>query len=119
MFIYKQYNLEINKEIRSSLQSIYGIGWYKSILICSKIGLSYPFILSNLNAYNRHLLSFVLDFYTWLEVRIRRVIYQNIKKYYEISSYVGIRHKDNLPVRGQRTRTNASTKKRHKIILND
>lgn len=47
------------------------------------------------------------------------MIYQNIKKKYDISSYTGIRHKDSLPVRGQRTRTNASTRKRYKIILND
>jgi small subunit ribosomal protein S13 len=119
MFVYKQYNLNLNKEIRSSLQLIYGIGWYKSILICSKMGLAYPFLFKNLNSYNKHLLSFILDFYTWLEVRIKRIIYQNIKKYFDIESYVGIRHKDRLPVRGQRTRTNAKTKKRFKYLLND
>jgi len=54
-----------------------------------------------------------------LEVRIKRVIHQNLKRAYEINSYKGLRHKDGLPVRGQRTRTNASTKKRYKIILND
>jgi len=52
-------------------------------------------------------------------VRIKRVIYQNLKKAYENNSYKGLRHKDGLPVRGQRTRTNATTKKRYKFILND
>jgi len=46
MFVYKQVELNINKEIRTSLHSIYGIGWHKSILICSKIGLAYPFFLN-------------------------------------------------------------------------
>ena len=116
MFIYKNYELKIDKEIRSTLQQIYGIGWYKSILICSKMGLSYPFLFKSLNSYNKQLLSFILDFYTWLEVRIKRVMYQNIKRYFDISSYLGIRHKDRLPVRGQRTRSNARTKKSFKYL---
>jgi ribosomal protein S13 len=83
------------------------------------MGLAFPFLLKNLNFYNAQFLSFILDFFTWLEVRIKRYIYQNIKTQFEINSYKGIRHKDNLPVRGQRTRTNASTRKRYKVILND
>lgn len=62
---------------------------------------------------------FALDHYTWLEVRIRRNIEQHIKNHFIINSYIGIRHKDRLPVRGQRTRTNARTKKRYKLITND
>lgn len=119
MFVYKQTILDINKEVRSSLQSIYGIGWNKSIVICSKIGLAYPFYFKNLNFYNYTLLSFVLDFFTWLEVRIKRIIYQNIKNYFDIKTYKGLRQKDSLPCRGQRTRTNASTRKRYKLKLDD
>lgn len=119
MFVYKQYTLNTNREIRSSLQFIYGIGWYKSNLICSKMGLSYPFLFKKLNNYNMQLLSFILDFYSWLEVRIKHYIFQNIKKNFDIKSYRGLRHQDSLPVRGQRTRTNASTRKKYKIILND
>ena len=119
MFVYKQYNLDSKKEARLSLQSIYGIGWYKSILIVSKMGLSFPFSFRNLNNYNLQILSFILDFYTWLEVRIKHYIFQNIKKLFEINCYKGLRHKDSLPVRGQRTRTNACTKKRIKLIFNE
>jgi small subunit ribosomal protein S13 len=54
-----------------------------------------------------------------LEVRIKRFIYQNIKKSFDINSYRGIRHKDSLPVRGQRSRTNAKTKKKVKIKINE
>jgi len=64
MFLYKQSILNETKEIRSSLQLIYGVGLYKSLLICSKLGLSYPFILKSLNNYNKSLLIFILDFYT-------------------------------------------------------
>jgi len=111
MFLYKNNNLNMNKEIRASLQSIFGIGWYKSIIITSKIGLSYPYVFKYLNTYNQQTLSFILDHFTWLEIRIKRFIAQNIKHHYDISSYKGLRHKDSLPVRGQRTRSNARTKK--------
>src|ERR1700753_1847043 len=115
IFVYKQYTLNINKELRSSLQLIYGIGLYKSNLISVKMGLSFPFLFKNLNSYNLQLLSCILDYYTWLEIRIKHYIFQNIKKLVELNSYKGLRHKDSLPTRGQRTRTNASTKKRIKL----
>jgi len=117
MFIYKQYSLGLKKDVRLSLQLIYGIGWLKSIFISSRLGFSYPFSLNNLNLYNYLALIYILDFFTWLEVRVKRIIFQNIKNLYKIGSYKGLRHKDSLPVRGQRTRTNASTKKRYKIVL--
>lgn len=119
MFSYKQYNFNEKREIRCNLQLIYGIGWLKSIFICSRLGLSYPFIINRTNIYNYMLLSYVLDFFTWLEVRIRRIIFQNIKNLYNIESYKGLRHKDSLPCRGQRTRTNASTRKKYRILLNN
>ena len=117
VFVYKQYTLNINREIRLSLQTIYGIGWHKSIIISSKMGLSFPFLFKNLNNYNLQLLSYILDYYTWLEIRIKHYIFQNIKKLVELNAYKGLRHKDSLPTRGQRTRTNASTKKRIKLIF--
>ncbi len=101
MFIYKQFTLNVNREVRLSLQLIYGIGWYKSNLISIQLGLSFPFLFKNLNNYNLQLLSFILDYYTWLEIRIKHYIYQNIKKLYEINAYKGVRHKDSLPTRGQ------------------
>jgi len=64
MFVYKQYTLNINREFRSSLQMIYGVGFYKSNLIAINLGLSFPFLFKNLNIYNLQLLSYVLDHYT-------------------------------------------------------
>jgi small subunit ribosomal protein S13 len=119
MFIYKQVTLNINREVRLSLQKIFGIGWHKSNIISVRMGLSFPFLFKNLNNYNLQLLSYILDSYTWLEIRIKHYIFQNIKKLFEINSYKGLRHKDSLPVRGQRTRTNASTKKKIKYIFNE
>lgn len=119
MVLYKQNTLNDNKNIIISLQNIYGISWYKSLLINSKLGLNFILFLKSFNLYNLQLLFFVLDFFTWLEIRIKRYISQQIKKQVEILSYAGIRHKDNLPMRGQRTRTNACTRKRFRLIIND
>lgn len=64
MLTYKQYNLDIKRDVRLSIQSIYGIGWLKSIFICSKLGLAYPYTLNALNLYNYFILTYMLDFFT-------------------------------------------------------
>jgi small subunit ribosomal protein S13 len=120
MFSYKQVILQVSLEIRSALQHIYGIGKHKAFLICSKLGLSFPFVLKNLNNYYFMMLTFILDFHSWLEARIKRIYYYNIKVLIETLTHRGLRHKDNLPTRGQRTRTNAKTrKKRSKFVYNE
>jgi small subunit ribosomal protein S13 len=112
LFLYKQIYLKERLEVRNSLQSIFGVGWYKSLLVTSRIGLSYPFSSDNVNVYISLLFCCVLDGVTWLESRIRRMVSLNIKKLIEIESYRGFRHRDKLPCRGQRTRTNAKSVKR-------
>jgi len=116
MFAYKQVILPNLSEIRMALQHIYGIGKYKAFSICARLGLGFPFTLNNLNNYYSMFLFFVLDYYSWLEARIKRIYKQNIIFLVELNSYKGIRHKDNLPVRGQRTRTNSKTTKKKKKI---
>lgn len=64
MFSYKQVILQVSLEIRSALQHIYGIGKHKAFLICSKLGLSFPFVLKNLNNYYFMMLTFILDFHS-------------------------------------------------------
>lgn len=112
MFLYRQTNLPELKEIRNALQSIFGIGWHKSLLISAKIGIPYPFSIDNLNYYNFYVLSNLLNIFTWLEVRIKRVISFNLIELADIICYRGFRHGNRLPCRGQRTRTNARTRKR-------
>ena len=112
-------NVPDNAHIVIGLQHIYGIGKHKAFCICARLGLSFPFLMHNLNNYYFMLLSFILDFFSWLEVRIRRIYTLNIKKLVDINTYKGLRHKDKLPVRGQRTRTNAKTKKRIKTVSYD
>jgi ribosomal protein S13 len=61
MFLYKQRYLKEKVELRNALMAIYGIGFYKSVLICTKIGLGYPYSIDNLNYYNYLVLVSLLD----------------------------------------------------------
>jgi small subunit ribosomal protein S13 len=104
-------DLPLHRELRSSLQAIKGIGWQKAISISSKFGFAYPFFIDNLNFYKFFLLSFLLKYLVLSEVRVQRVISSQIRELIAINSYRGLRHRDFLPVRGQRTRTNAGVRK--------
>jgi ribosomal protein S13 len=61
MFLYKQRYFKEKVEIRNALMDIYGIGFHKSMFICIKLGLGYPYSIDNLNFYNYSILISVLD----------------------------------------------------------
>ena len=117
LITYSFRNQELNglAEIRSCLLSIWGIGWWRAITIINKLGLAYPFFTYRLNAYYFHLINYLLTNLLISKVKAQRSITMNIKKLITINCYIGKRHKLNLPVRGQRTRTNAKTQKRLKL----
>ena len=117
MFLFRDTTLSEKKEIRSSLQQIYGIGLAKANLISVKIGLKYPYIANNLNLYNINLILFLLKGLVLSDTRIKRTIENNITRLITTSSYRGARHKLTLPVRGQRTRTNAGTQRSKRIRI--
>jgi len=88
------------------------------MLITVKLGLAYPFFINNLNFYNFSVIFFLLKNLTLSEVRLKRYVANNIKFLRDINSYKGVRHSLHLPVRGQRTRTNAGTMRRLAFIKN-
>ena len=118
MYLYKQNYLKKNCELRNSLRKILGIGWHKAIIACIKGGFAYPYRINNLNFYHFNVLSLILNGLTWLDVKIRRLERYKIKILIDIKCYKGLRHLNNLPCRGQRTRTNARTRKKLKLNLN-
>jgi ribosomal protein S13 len=61
MILYKQIQLKDQRELRNSLRGIYGIGWHKSLVVCTKLGMAYPYFTNHLNIYNFFMLSCVLD----------------------------------------------------------
>jgi len=118
VFVYKKIYLALNRDVKSSLQGIPGIGLHKSLFIESKVGLRNSYLLMNkVNIYLFRMLEQVLHSCTWLKARITRQIFSNISNLISIRCYKGFRHKDSLPVRGQRTRTNAGTQKKKRYAI--
>lgn len=81
------------------------------------MGFAYPYFIKNLNYYNLNFLLYLLKGLVLSDTRIKRNIEMNINRLITINTYKGTRHKLSLPVRGQRTRTNAGTQrsKRNKL----
>ena len=99
------------KRLEISLTYIFGIGRSTSQLVCQQTGLSPDTRVRDLTEDEvAHLRAFI-DGNLKVEGDLRREVSGHIKRKIEIGTYQGIRHRRGLPVRGQRTRTNARTRK--------
>ncbi|XBC43245.1 MAG: 30S ribosomal protein S13 [Buchnera aphidicola (Meitanaphis flavogallis)] len=103
-------NIPDNKHIIIALMSIYGIGKKRSKLICSLTGISESIKTRNLTESQVELLRNEISKFI-VEGDLRREVNLNIKRLVDLGCYRGLRHRKNLPVRGQRTKTNARTRK--------
>ncbi len=100
-----------NKQVWVSLQYIYGVGPASSQKILAQTGINPTTKTDNLTEEEVNKLREVIDKGRVVEGELRKEISLNIKRLIEIGSYRGLRHRFNLPVRGQRTRTNSRTRK--------
>jgi len=100
-----------NKQIWVSLQYIYGIGPTLSRRILAQTGINAETKADSLTEDEVNRLREVIDREYKVEGELRKEVDLNIKRLIEIGSYRGIRHRHGLPVRGQRTRTNARTRR--------
>ncbi len=100
-----------NKQIWVSLQYIYGIGTTLSQRILAQTGINSDIKAGSLTDEEVNRLRELIDREHKVEGELRKEINLNIKRFIEIGSYRGIRHRHSLPVRGQRTRTNARTRR--------
>ena len=100
-----------NKQVWVSLQYIYGIGPSLSRRILAQTGVNAETKVDNLTDDEVNRLREVIDKEQKVEGELRKAVDLNIKRLIEIGSYRGIRHRHGLPVRGQRTRTNARTRR--------
>jgi small subunit ribosomal protein S13 len=100
-----------NKQVLVSLQYIYGIGPSLSRKITAQAGVDPYTKVSDLAEEEVNRLREIIDREYTVEGELRKEIDLNIKRLIEIGSYRGIRHRHGLPVRGQRTRTNARAKR--------
>ena len=100
-----------NKQIGVSLQYIYGIGPSLSHKILTSTGINPVVKVNDLTEDEVNRLREVIDREYSVEGELRKETNFNIKRLIEIGSYRGLRHRHSLPLRGQRTRTNARTKR--------
>ena len=94
-----------------SLQYLYGIGQMRAMGICFDLHLNPHRKARELSDDDLARISTLLDKEFLVEGQLRRAVQQHIQRLKDIQSYRGYRHRRNLPVRGQRTRTNARTRK--------
>ncbi len=103
-------DLPREKRVEIGLTYIYGIGLSRSQEILKKAGVNPDIRVKDLTDDQVQAIRNVLEGYT-LEGDLRREVALNIKRLTEIGCYRGTRHRKGLPVRGQRTKTNARTRK--------
>jgi small subunit ribosomal protein S13 len=104
-------DLPRTKRIEVGLTYIYGIGRKRSTDVLAVAGVSPDIRIKDLSEDDVRKISRVLEEQGGVEGDLRKEISMNIKRLMEIGCYRGLRHRRNLPARGQRTRTNARTRK--------
>ena len=100
-----------NKHSDVALTYIYGIGRSSARKICETAGIDPERRMNDLSAEEVNKVRQIIDDEYTVEGRLRTEISLNIKRLMDIGAYRGLRHRKGLPVRGQKTRTNARTRK--------
>lgn len=103
-------NVPDHKHLVVSLTSIYGIGSSRAHDVCERVGFSPSTKVKHLSESEIERLREAISAYT-VEGDLRREVAMSIKRLMDLGCYRGLRHRKGLPVRGQRTRTNARTRK--------
>lgn len=103
-------NIPDNKHVVIALTSIYGIGRTTSKFLCKKVDVNEAMKVSELSEEKLEALRTEITKMV-VEGDLRRVVTMNIKRLMDLGCYRGLRHRRGLPVRGQRTKTNARTRK--------
>ena len=104
-------DLPRRKAIAYALPYIYGIGPTSAKLICKKAGIPEHKKVDELTEADVKAIRDIIEASYKVEGDLRRETQQNIKRLMDLGSYRGLRHRKGLPVRGQRTHTNARTRK--------
>ena len=104
-------DLPRTKRVEIGLTYIFGIGRHRSNVILTQAGVSPDVRVKDLTEDDVRKITRVIEEQGGVEGDLRKEISMNIKRLMEIGCYRGLRHRRNLPARGQRTRTNARTRK--------
>jgi len=103
-------NIPVNKHVVIGLTSIYGVGRTRAKTICLTTKVNPQTKVKDLSEVELEAIRSELAKYR-VEGDLRREVSMNIKRLIELGTYRGLRHRKGLPVRGQRTKTNARTRK--------
>jgi len=104
-------NIPTNKRVTIALRYIHGIGPAKAAQICEKVGIAAERRVQDLTDAEVLQIREAIDADHMVEGDLRREHGQNVKRLMDMGNYRGLRHRRGLPVRGQRTHTNARTRK--------
>ena len=110
-------DLPRTKRVEIGLTYIYGIGLTRSQQVCSETGIDPDTRVRELTDDEVTRIRRYIEAQFQVEGDLRREVQQNIKRKIEIGSYQGIRHRRGLPVRGQRTHTNARSRKGRRVAI--
>jgi small subunit ribosomal protein S13 len=104
-------DLPRQKRVEIALTYIYGIGMTRSVALLAKAGIDPNVRVKDLSEEETSRIAKAIDAEGGVEGDLRKEVAMNVKRLMEIGSYRGLRHRRSLPVRGQRTHTNARTRK--------
>jgi small subunit ribosomal protein S13 len=110
-------NIPMQKRVEIGLQSIYGIGPSQAQSICKKLGIPSERRVNQLTDEEVLKIREAIDHNYKVEGDLRREVAMNIKRLMDLGCYRGLRHRKGLPVRGQRTHTNARTRKGKAVAI--
>ncbi len=110
-------NIPSNKRVLISLRYIYGIGPTKAQSICTTLGIADDKRVNQLSDDEILKIRELIDRDFRVEGDLRREVAMNIKRLVDLGCYRGLRHRKGLPVRGQRTHTNARTRKGKAVAI--
>ena len=110
-------DLPRNKEMRIAIRSIYGIGAKLAVDVLNQSGIALSKNSNELNEEEVQAIRGVLESGFSVEGDLRREVGLNIKRLKDMGCYRGLRHRRGLPVRGQRTHTNARTRKGKAVAI--
>jgi small subunit ribosomal protein S13 len=110
-------NIPTNKRVVISLRYIYGIGPTTAVKICEQLGIAAERRVNQLSDDEVLRIRELIDREIRVEGDLRREVSMNIKRLMDLGCYRGLRHRRGLPVRGQRTHTNARTRKGKAVAI--
>ena len=110
-------NIPTNKRVVISLRYIFGIGPTTAVKICEQLGITADRRVNQLSDDEVLRIRELIDREFRVEGDLRREVSMNIKRLMDLGCYRGLRHRRGLPVRGQRTHTNARTRKGKAVAI--